>query len=48
MSYHHMNINQLTNIESNDYLGVNDREGACRMNIGKDKDENSLICLAMN
>ena len=37
MSYHHMNINQLTNIESNDYLGVNDREGACRMNIGKDK-----------
>ena len=37
MSYHHLNINQLTNIESNYYLGVNARECARRMNIGKDK-----------
>ena len=37
MSYQHMNINQLTNIESNDYLRVNDREGARRINIGKNK-----------
>ena len=32
-----MNINQLTNIESNDYLGVNAREDVRRMNIGKAK-----------
>ena len=37
MSYHHININQLTNIESNYYLGVNARECARRMKIGKDK-----------
>ncbi|MCU7207422.1 hypothetical protein [Turicibacter sp. GALT-G1] len=37
MSYHHININQLTNIESNYYLGINARECARRMNIGKDK-----------
>ena len=37
MSYHHININQLTNIESNDCLGFNARECARRMNIGKDK-----------
>ena len=28
MSYHHININQLTNIEVNHYLGVNARECA--------------------
>lgn len=33
MSYHHININQLTNIESNYYLGVNARECTRRMNI---------------
>ena len=37
MSYHHININQLTNIESNYYLGINARECARRMKIGKDK-----------
>ena len=37
MSYHHININQLTNIESNYYLGVNARECTRRMNIWKDK-----------
>ena len=37
MSYHHLNITQLTNIESNYYLGVNARECARRMKIGKDK-----------
>lgn len=37
MSYHHININQLTNIESNDYLGINARECARRMKIGKDE-----------
>lgn len=37
MSYHHININQLTNIESNYYLGINARECARRMSIGKDK-----------
>ena len=37
MSYHHINTNQLTNIESNYYLGVNARECARRMKIGKDK-----------
>ena len=37
MSYHHININQLTNIESNYYLGVNAYEGVRHMQIGKDK-----------
>ena len=37
MSYHHINTNQLTNIESNYYLGINAREYARRMKIGKDK-----------
>ena len=37
MSYHHININQLTNIEANYYLGINARECARRMKIGKDK-----------
>ena len=37
MSYHHINITQLTNIESNYYLDINARECARRMNIGKDK-----------
>ncbi len=32
-----ININQLTNIESNYYLGINARECARRMKIGKDK-----------
>lgn len=35
MSYH-ITIIQLTNIEEN-YLGINARECACRMKIGKDK-----------
>ena len=37
MSDHHININQLTNIESNYYLGVNAYEGVRHMQIGKDK-----------
>ena len=37
MSYHHITIPQLTNIEVNYYLGVNARECARRMKIGKDK-----------
>lgn len=37
MSYHHININHLTNIELNYYLGINARECARRMKIGKYK-----------
>ena len=37
MSYQHITIIQLTNIESNYYLGINARECARRMKIGKDK-----------
>lgn len=37
MSYDHININQLTNIESNYFLGANARECARSRNIGKDK-----------
>ena len=47
MSYHHININQLTNIESNYYLGVNARECARRMKIGKDKVYNYYRLLKM-
>ena len=36
MSYHHINIHQLKNIESNYYLGINARECVRRMKIGKD------------
>lgn len=37
MLYHHLNITQLTNIESNYCLGINACECARRMKIGKDK-----------
>lgn len=37
MSYQHININQMTNIGSNYYLGINARECARRTKIGKDK-----------
>lgn len=37
MSYQHININQLTNRESNYCLGINARECARHMKIGKDK-----------
>lgn len=37
MSHKHVTINQLTNIESNYYLGLNGRQCAKRMQIGKDK-----------
>ena len=37
MSFNHININQLTNLEANYYLGVKARACAQRMKIGKDK-----------
>lgn len=37
MSFNHININQLTNLEVNFYLGVKPRACAQRMKIGKDK-----------
>lgn len=37
MSYHHMTIPQLTNLEVNYHLGVNARECARRVKIGKNK-----------
>lgn len=37
MSFNHINVNQLTNLEVNFYLGVNPRACAQRMKIGKDK-----------
>ena len=37
MSYHHITIPQLTNIEVNYYLGINARECSRRMKIKKDK-----------
>jgi IS30 family transposase len=37
MSFNHININQLTNLEVNYYLGINARACAQRMKIGKDK-----------
>lgn len=37
MSFNHININQLTNLEVNYYLGVKPRACAQRMRIGKDK-----------
>ena len=37
MSYQHIKINQLTNIDLNYYLGINAWECARRMNSGKDK-----------
>ena len=37
MSFNYININQLTNLEANYYLGVNARACAQRMKIGKDK-----------
>lgn len=37
MSFNHININQLTSLEVNYYLGVNVRACAQRMKIGKDK-----------
>ena len=37
MSFNHININQLTNLEVNYYLGVKARACAQRMKIGKDK-----------
>ena len=37
MSFNHININQLTNLEANYYLGVKARACAQRMKIVKDK-----------
>ncbi len=37
MSFNHININQLTNLEANYYLGVKAKACAQRMKIGKDK-----------
>ncbi|MEG2985480.1 MAG: hypothetical protein RR835_12320, partial [Peptostreptococcaceae bacterium] len=37
MSFNHININQLTNLEVNFHLGVKPRACAQRMKIGKDK-----------
>lgn len=37
MSFNHININQLTNLEVNYYLGVKPRACAQRMKVGKDK-----------
>ena len=37
MSFNRININQLTNLEANYYLGVKARACAQRMKIGKDK-----------
>ena len=43
MSYHPININQLTNIESTYYLGIHARECARRMKIRKDKPIRSIV-----
>ena len=37
MSYHHISIPQLTNIEVNYYLGIHSRKCSRQMKIGKDK-----------
>ena len=46
MSFNHININQLTNLEANYYLGVKARACAQRMKIGKIKftDITSYLC----